>query len=74
MDFVDDLQKAFAKNAETFVAGQSLQGRDIKGIHLWGRDGPGTKPAIVWHGTVHAREWIVAPVYTPPCPQSHAYG
>jgi hypothetical protein len=22
------------------------------------------KPAIIWHGTVHAREWIVAPVGT----------
>jgi hypothetical protein len=30
-------------------------------IHMWGADGPG-KPAILWHGTVHAREWIVAPV------------
>jgi hypothetical protein len=28
---------------------------------MWGADGPG-KPAILWHGTVHAREWIVAPV------------
>lgn len=28
---------------------------------MWGADGPG-KPAVLWHGTVHAREWIVAPV------------
>ena len=30
-------------------------------IHMWGAGGPG-KPAVLWHGTVHAREWIVAPV------------
>lgn len=28
---------------------------------MWGNGGPG-KPAVLWHGTVHAREWIVAPV------------
>ncbi|KAK0386020.1 hypothetical protein NLU13_5857 [Sarocladium strictum] len=61
LDFLDDLQTAFIRNSETFVAGESLQGRPIKGIHLWGKDGPGVKPAIIWHGTVHAREWIVAP-------------
>ena len=30
---------------------------------MWGAGGPG-KPAVLWHGTVHAREWIVAPVST----------
>lgn len=34
---------------------------DIHSIHMWGAEGPG-KPAVLWHGTVHAREWIVAPV------------
>ena len=61
LDFLDDLQSSFIRNSETFVAGDSLEGRPIKGIHLWGKDGPG-KPAIIWHGTVHAREWISAPV------------
>lgn len=65
LDFLVDLQKAFVRNSELFVAGESLEGRPIQGIHLWGSEGPGVKPAIVWHGTVHAREWIVAPVGFP---------
>lgn len=62
LDFLEDLQKSFVRNSEIFVAGESLEGRPIQGIHLWGKDGPGTKPVVIWHGTVHAREWIVAPV------------
>ncbi|KAF4122341.1 Zn pept [Geosmithia morbida] len=58
LDFLDDLVAAFPGNSETFVAGQSVEDRPLKGIHLYGAGGPGTKPAIVWHGTVHAREWI----------------
>ncbi|KAG9256786.1 carboxypeptidase A4 [Emericellopsis atlantica] len=61
LDFLEDLQSAFVRNSELFDAGESLEGRPLKGIHLWGRDGPGIKPAIIWHGTVHAREWITAP-------------
>lgn len=66
LDFLADLQSAFVKNSELFDAGESLEGRPLKGIHLWGRDGPGTKPAIIWHATVHAREWITAPVRPSP--------
>lgn len=39
------------------TAGDSLNGRPITGIHFWGSSGKG-KPAVVFHGTVHAREWI----------------
>jgi murein tripeptide amidase MpaA len=42
-------------------AGKSFEGRDLYGIHMWGQDGPG-KPAVYFHGTVHAREWISAMV------------
>ncbi|KAI6374029.1 hypothetical protein MCOR25_003264 [Pyricularia grisea] len=59
--FLEDLQAAFPDNSETFVAGKSLEGRDIMGIHLWGKAGKGKNEAVVWHGTVHAREWITAP-------------
>ena len=59
--FLDDLVEAFPDNSETFVAGKSGDGKDIKGIHLYGANGPDAGPAIIWHGTVHAREWIVAP-------------
>ncbi|KAL8349390.1 hypothetical protein RB598_004984 [Gaeumannomyces tritici] len=61
LEWLDDVQAAFPKNSQTFVAGNSLEGRPIKGIHLYGPQGPGKRPAVVWHGTVHAREWITAP-------------
>jgi murein tripeptide amidase MpaA len=44
----------------------SYEGRDIFGVHLWGADGPG-KPAVLYHGTVHAREWITAPYVSFAC-------
>ena len=44
------------------TSGTSLQGQPITGIHLFGSGGKGTKPAIVLHGTVHAREWITTMV------------
>jgi carboxypeptidase A4 len=60
LQYLEDIAAAFPNNSETFAAGYSLEGRPIQGIHLWGRDGPGKK-AIIWHATVHAREWIGAP-------------
>ncbi|KIV90558.1 hypothetical protein PV10_07846 [Exophiala mesophila] len=59
--YLSDLQAEFPDNSEIVSSGTSYEGRDIFGIHLWGNDGPG-KPAILWHATVHAREWITAPV------------
>lgn len=59
--YFEELQRAFPDNSELISSGTSYEGRDIFGIHLWGKDGPG-KPAVLWHGTVHAREWITAPV------------
>uniref|UniRef100_A0A0B7K461 Carboxypeptidase M14A n=1 Tax=Bionectria ochroleuca TaxID=29856 RepID=A0A0B7K461_BIOOC len=56
--FLDDISAYLPDNSETFVAGKSVEGRDIKGIHLYGKEGAGKKPAIIWHGNVHAREWI----------------
>lgn len=61
--YLDELSKDFKNNSEIISSGTSYEGRDIKGIHLWGSGGPG-KPAVLYHGTVHAREWISAPVYT----------
>lgn len=58
LDYLEDLSSAFPKNSEVFTAGHSYEGREQKGIHLWGKAGKGKKPAIIWHGTVHAREWI----------------
>jgi hypothetical protein len=63
----EDIQASFPDNSEIFSSGTSYEGRDLFGIHLWGADGPG-KPAILWHGTVHAREWITAMVRTASAP------
>lgn len=62
LQFLADLRASFPSNSEVFTAGTSVENRAIRGIHLWGSSGKGNKPAIVWHGTVHAREWISAPV------------
>ena len=58
LTFLDDLVAQFPNNAKIVSAGRSVEGRDIKGIHIFGSSGPGRKPAVIWHGTVHAREWI----------------
>lgn len=60
--FFEDLNAAFLNNSEIFTTGKSYQGRDIYGIHFWGKSGKGKKPAIYFHATVHAREWIATPV------------
>ncbi|KAG7114150.1 Metallocarboxypeptidase A like protein [Verticillium longisporum] len=59
-DFFDDLHASFPNNSELFVAGKSYEGRDIYGIHFWGKDGKDANPAVSWHSTVHAREWVSA--------------
>ena len=62
LTFLSDLQKAFPDNSEIFTAGKSFEDRELTGIHLWGSEGKGSKPAINFHGTVHAREWITTMV------------
>ncbi|KAG7288151.1 hypothetical protein NEMBOFW57_007676 [Staphylotrichum longicolle] len=60
--FFNDLQGAFPNVSEIIDIGASSQGRQLFGIHIWGSGGKGSKPAIYFHGTVHAREWITAKV------------
>ncbi|KXJ87488.1 hypothetical protein Micbo1qcDRAFT_215895 [Microdochium bolleyi] len=60
IQYFRSLQAAFPNNSALVSSGKSYQGRDIFGLHLWGAGGPG-KPAVLYHGTVHAREWISAP-------------
>ncbi|KAH7374418.1 carboxypeptidase A5 [Plectosphaerella cucumerina] len=59
--YFEELHAAYPNNTELVSTGTSYEGRDLFGLHIWGADGPG-KPAVLWHGTVHAREWISAPV------------
>lgn len=58
VQFLNDLRAHYPANSEIVQIGNSLQGRPITGIHFYGSGGKGSKPAIVLHGTVHAREWI----------------
>ncbi|KAJ4321617.1 hypothetical protein N0V94_002816 [Neodidymelliopsis sp. IMI 364377] len=60
IEYFKELQESFPENSNWTSSGNSYEGRDIYGIHMWGAGGPGN-PAVFWHGTVHAREWIVAP-------------
>ena len=55
------MRKAAAQNpgrAEVFTVGKTSQGQEITGIHFWGTGGKGSRPAIIFHATTHAREWI----------------
>lgn len=58
LSYLQGLQTRFPNNAEIVTSGSSLQGNVITGIHIFGSSGKGVKPAVVFHGTVHAREWI----------------
>ena len=62
IQFLKDLQTQYPDRAEVVTAGSSLNGNAITGIHIFGSSGKGVKPAIVFHATVHAREWIGAMV------------
>ncbi|KAK5084584.1 hypothetical protein LTR05_005662 [Lithohypha guttulata] len=57
--FLTNLQTALPQNSEIITSGTSVQGRPIRGIHVWGNNGKGKK-AILIHGNVHAREWITS--------------
>ncbi|POS74929.1 carboxypeptidase A4 [Diaporthe helianthi] len=60
LTFLNDLQASFPANSEIYTIGASVGGRALTGIHIWGSGGKGSKPAVVFHGNVHAREWITS--------------
>ncbi|KAL8788338.1 MAG: hypothetical protein Q9213_001735 [Squamulea squamosa] len=62
LQFLTDLAAKYPSNAEIVTIGNSLQGRPITGIHFYGTGLKGKRPAVVLHGTVHAREWITTMV------------
>ncbi|RYP51654.1 hypothetical protein DL768_003052 [Monosporascus sp. mg162] len=62
IQFLRDLQVGYPSNSEIITTGTSVQGRTLTGIHIWGSGGKGSKPAVLFHGTVHAREWITTMV------------
>jgi carboxypeptidase A4 len=62
LQFLRDLVTAYPSNAEIVTSGTSTAGNTITGIHIYGSGGKGSKPAVLFHGTVHAREWITTMV------------
>ncbi|KAL9035342.1 MAG: hypothetical protein Q9180_004914, partial [Flavoplaca navasiana] len=62
VQYLNDLAATYPSNAEVVTIGSSLQGRPITGIHFYGTGLKGQRPAVVLHGTVHAREWITTMV------------
>ncbi|KAL6710686.1 hypothetical protein ACN47E_007743 [Coniothyrium glycines] len=60
IQFLRDLQAGYTGNSEIVSVGTSVQGRTLTGIHIWGSGGKGSKPAVIIHGNVHAREWITS--------------
>lgn len=62
LNWLEDLQVKFSNNSEIVTSGKSFQGNEITGIHFYGRAGKDRNPAVLFHGTVHAREWITSKV------------
>ncbi|KAL1722234.1 hypothetical protein EV715DRAFT_248125 [Schizophyllum commune] len=62
LQFLDDLVATYPNNSATFTSGTSYEGNTITGINIYGSGGSGSAPAVVIHGTVHAREWIATMV------------
>lgn len=62
LSYLRSLAAQYPSNAEIATSGSSLQGNTITGLHIYGSAGPGVNPAVVFHGTVHAREWITTMV------------
>jgi hypothetical protein len=59
LQYWDDLVAAFPGHSNKIDLGESFEGRSIFAFNFWGKKAcPGKKPVILWHATVHAREWI----------------
>jgi len=64
LQYWDDLVEAFPKNSKKFPIGKSYENRTIYAFNFYGdekdshRKHKAEKPVILWHATVHAREWI----------------
>ncbi|KAL2015363.1 hypothetical protein VTK56DRAFT_5760 [Thermocarpiscus australiensis] len=62
VEFLQNLEATYTNNSQIILVGQSFEGRFLTGLHIWGPSGKGTKPAIVFYGNMHAREWITGMV------------
>lgn len=57
LTFLSNFVSAYPTKSKIVTAGTSYEGRAITGIHIYGTTA-GSKPGIIVHATVHAREWI----------------
>ncbi|MFZ4573638.1 MAG: M14 family zinc carboxypeptidase [Phycisphaerales bacterium] len=59
---LDQLAAVSGGLATTFIVGNTLEGRQVRGIRFTGPDRPGNprnaRPAALFAGGIHAREWI----------------
>lgn len=62
LQWMRDMAAQYSSNVKVVTSGTTGEGNTITGLHIFGSSGGGAKPAVVFHGTVHAREWIVAMV------------
>ncbi|KHN93718.1 carboxypeptidase [Metarhizium album ARSEF 1941] len=60
LQWMSDIAAQYSGNVKSVTSGTTGDGNNITGLHIFGSSGGGKKPAVVFHGTVHAREWIVA--------------
>lgn len=58
MKWLKDLSGKYASRSAIYNLGESGEKREMTGIHIWGQ--AKGKPAVVFFGTSHGREWIVA--------------
>lgn len=65
LQFLKGLVAQYPNNSELVIPGKSHQGNEMVAIHIYGSRGKGVMPAVVFHGTVHAREWITTMVCQP---------
>lgn len=59
--YINSLAAARPDLCEVIDIGNSVEGRDIWVLHITGA-GAGPKPGVFYHGLIHCREWITAPV------------
>lgn len=62
LTWLNELRAQFPTRSKIVTSGTSVQGRTITGIHIFGSTGGGSRPAILFHGNTHAREWISSKV------------
>lgn len=72
LTFLNDFVSAYPSKSKIVTAGSSYEGRAITGIHIFSGTA-GSKPGVIVHATVHAREWITtvrSPHLNPPLSSS----